>query len=208
MNFLKVKEMRNFSQEFGNNDDITIRLIAFIADKGPIGANWSEIINFYYTNNYLNIEESDYLISNYKHFTTEREEQQNKTVVKFKRLISPIIRNDNVVCESDTNVVALFDAISSLIDFIELKEARVNSRQAKHYSIIAIGIAIASLLVSTIYGYKQLNSEINIDKSQIKSIIEAKPYELEFKGLKRQLILTNQNLDSLNNRLNTAKHKK
>lgn len=73
MRFIKEKEMRNFSEEFSNNDDITIRLIAFIADKGPTGANWSEIINFYYINNYLNKEENDYLISNYKHFTTERE---------------------------------------------------------------------------------------------------------------------------------------
>ncbi len=60
-----------------------------------------------------------------------------------------------------------------LIEFRELQESRIASKQANRNSIIAILFSIAAIGISSIIGYQQLTGSVSISSSQIREIVNA-----------------------------------
>ena len=56
------------------------------------------------------------------------------------------------------------DSFFNLLEYEELRDARMASTQARKYSIAAISISVLSLIVSTFLGIQQVNGRIQIDQ--------------------------------------------
>lgn len=74
-----------------------------------------------------------------------------------------------------------------LLEYRELCEARETSRQANRNAWFAIYISVIALLISSLIGYYQINSSININQAQVESIIHAIN---DFENAQMQTILT------------------
>lgn len=103
---------------------------------------------------------------------------------------------------SNTNIYFLtFEAVSSYYDYLELKEARINSKDARFWSITALLVSIITLLVSIYFSYKQLNNPINIDNNQLKILKSSS------ENIINQINNTNNKLDNNNQLLNNINSK-
>lgn len=60
-----------------------------------------------------------------------------------------------------------------LIEYRELEESRIASRQANRNSFIAILFSIAAIVISSIIGYQQLTGSVSISSSQVREIVNA-----------------------------------
>ena len=60
-----------------------------------------------------------------------------------------------------------------LIEYRELEESRIASRQANRNSFIAILFSITAIVISSIIGYQQLTGSVSISSSQVREIVNA-----------------------------------
>ncbi|MFA5126964.1 MAG: hypothetical protein WC465_03130 [Patescibacteria group bacterium] len=65
------------------------------------------------------------------------------------------------------------DANFKYIDFLELEEARKSSGQANNKALIAIYIAVGTLIISTLLTIWQINSPIKIHSEQFNKILNS-----------------------------------
>ncbi|VAW54235.1 hypothetical protein MNBD_GAMMA06-1294 [hydrothermal vent metagenome] len=60
-----------------------------------------------------------------------------------------------------------------LIEFRELQESRIASKQANRNSFIAIGISIFALVCTVLVSYMQLTGSVKISPAQIKEVVNS-----------------------------------
>lgn len=167
--------MKTFSEDFNTEDNSTIIGAAFIADKGIEGATWLQLVDFFYINRRISLDEKSELIKFLSEHHNPIALKENDT---FKNLIIPYLFCDTFH-STDKGIKILFSGLSSLIDFIELKHARQNSIDARRYSIIAIIISILALFYSIYFGEKQLNTNIKFDEKQLQSILSTNKNQID-----------------------------
>ncbi len=172
--------MEYFSKYIQKDDNEILKIAALIADKGSEGAEWCEITNFLFVQNQINENEKLELLK-YDNFDSiinlRKDESVGKSASEKFLKIYGILDNGSSFNRNEFKIFITFEGISSLLDFIELKHARKNSKDAKIYSLLAIGISILALISSLVIGLIQLNTPLKIDDVQIKKIEEINNYQ-------------------------------
>jgi hypothetical protein len=187
--------METFSQYITKEDNDIIRIAAFIADKGFNGASCKELATLFHEINQLTCHELKELIKNEKFYTLSP--GMDKTTHEKFRKLTDIFCNDNSSFDlKDDKIAITFEGVSSLLDFIELKHARQNSRDAKKYSLWAIGISALALILSAVIGIIQLNSSVKIEDGQLKEITKINYIE-NFDRLDKALVISNEIFNSI-----------
>ncbi len=198
--------METFSHHITKDDSDIIRIASFIADKGLNGATSEELIIYYHQHNQLTNEERDELIK-YFHFYNRDPLLKVDLHEKFMRLVF-ILDNGSSFNRDDNKITITFEGISSLLDFIELKHARRNAREARTFSAWAIGISVLALIVSSVFGYMQLNNKVEIEDSQLEYLHEKSDYSTKFDAITLELKRMNNHFDTLKNNMSILKDKK
>lgn len=188
--------METFSEHINKEDNNIIRIAAFIADKGTEGVVWKELIIFLHQHNQLTDNEKEELIKSEKYPTGTSAIEE-----KFRKLIF-LLDIGSSFDRDDYKISVTFEGVTSLLDFIELKHARQNSRDAKRYSLLAIGISVFALIFSVVIGLIQLNSSVKIDACQLTKI-ERIDYSKKIDKINDNFLISNQNLNSLNIKLDS-----
>jgi hypothetical protein len=186
--------METFSQYITKDDNDLIRIAAFIADKGTKGLLYKDFYEFLCEINLLNDCEKDQLIKSEVPFGHD-DSINKETSEKISSLFSQLDLGSSFDTRNG-KISITFDGISSLLDFIELKQARKNSKDAKIYSLIAIYISAIALILTCVFGVYQLNSVVKIDKQQFNKIEEINSALLISN---QNLFLQNMHLDSIDN---------
>jgi hypothetical protein len=88
--------------------------------------------------------------------------------------LEPIDAPINVVIKSpnspEDQLVVKSDSIYRYLEYVELQEARANSKKANRQSLWAIGISLAALVVTCVFGFVQMNTPLELGTETIKAI--------------------------------------
>jgi hypothetical protein len=194
--------MKTFSQHITKDDNDLIRIASFIADKGIEGATFSELVNFMRQENILNNNEGDELLK-YGNFHTSTYPIDPIILNKFNKLISILHTGSSFEGDSSGNkIIITYEGVTSLLDFAELKFARQNSKEAKTYSIWAIGISLLALIASAVIGIIQINGSVKIDEKQFEKIVNKSDVD-NFNEIKDEVKSSNQKINYLNTKLDS-----
>lgn len=198
--------METLSKHITKGDNAIIQIAAHIADKGFEGATSNEVIKLFHRQNLLTDFERDELTKFFK-FDRGGIGLDGNIETKFNKLVFQL-ESSSSFKRSDDRLSITFEGLSSLQDFIELKYARKNAREAKIFSGWAILISILALIISTVFGYKQLYNKIEIEDSQLKYLHEINDYSIKLDSVILELKQTNNHLSNLNIKKNFLKTKK
>jgi hypothetical protein len=192
--------MNNFSQYIEKKDHFLIVMLAKLADLGFRVISWEEYYNTAKEVGYLNADETQELIN--RRTPGFISTGNNNPQLEEKSVLLIILSKELIGSNGDrfsNGFRVSSEQIFNLIDFIELKQAKENSKEAKKQSTLAIIISVFALIASLIIGYIQIFDKIEIEESQLKYLHEQNNYYPVIDSLNFQLNKVNEKLDSLNN---------
>jgi hypothetical protein len=120
--------------------------------------------------------------------------------------------------ESDVNghtFILKYDSFFNYVDYLELKAAFASSetakKQARYALIVSASLALASIVISIFSICVQIKGDINIDKNQLKSILEhidsTKLKTLEYSVENKQFEILLKHIDSIRKSNNKQRSK-
>ncbi len=191
-----LKKFGKFSDYIEKDDHFFIKMMALIADKGYRVITWEEYYELAKKVDYLTEEECKILLEK-----KERDEKliQKRDLLNIFRLdlLSP---NAKFYNHGDKNIYdnihISLEHVINLLDFLELKHAKQNAKEAKKQSNWAIGLSILALITSIVIGIIQLNSSVTINENQLNSI-QKNNYLPKLDSINYELQKMNEKLDKV-----------
>jgi len=145
------------------------------------------------------------------------------TGVKSNSVVNPSLESMFFVIEKVKNenevdghtFILKYDSFFNYVDYLELKAAFASSETAKKQASSALcvsaSLALASIIISILSICVQIKGDINIDKYQLKSILEhidsTKLKTLEYSVENKQFEILLKHIDSMRNSNNKQKSK-
>jgi len=123
------------------------------------------------------------------------------------------VENENEV--KGHTFILKYDSFFNYVDYLELKAAFASSETAKKQAssalIVSASLALASIVISIFSICLQIKGDINIDKNQLKSILEhidsTKLKTLEYSVENKQIEILLKHIDSIRKSNNKQKSK-
>lgn len=80
--------------------------------------------------------------------------------------------NNSINYLTDCKYTLSYEANFNYLDYEELQQAKSNAKDAHCASILAIGIAIVSMIISAFFSYRQIISPVSLDSNQYERILK------------------------------------
>jgi len=180
------------SKKVEQSKRIYLDLLKFVRERGLEGFSWEEIPELMADLGYFNADELQAM----QEASFEARQCKSKSA-KEKVLFTETLwqSSTEISPHHETKRVLSIDGFFKLLEHEELELARKNAQSAKRYSSWAIGIAVASLLVSGAQAIYQLNKPVVLSETQYQGIIDTQPVS----DISTQISILNKKLDELIN---------